>query len=257
MKKYFAFLIVGLKAQLKTIINSFSTIFSFIIHITMFSFLWDFVLDGKDIQGYSKEQLIWYVIMAEVITYSFGYYYKKIAYKVEMGDFGYDMSKPYNFLGRCFMEGFSELPITFILLGVGGIMGTFLAGPLKITFIGILQVILVTTIAVINLLGLNIIVGMLTIWVGKDVSSIWLLIGKAMLIFAFSPLELFPKWAQLPLILIPTTNIIYTPSKLLVHTSNALFVKSLVLEAISFVIIGIVLTIVYMKGVKKQNVYGI
>lgn len=257
MKKYAAFLLSTIKEELANIISWSSTIFSFCVHIIIFSFLWEFVLEGKALKGFSKEQLVWYVILAEAITYSFHYYYKKIAHKIEMGDFAYGMSKPYNFLLRCVMEGLAEVPITVAVILVGVILGCFLAGPINITVFQGILIFAITCMAIIMLLLLNILVGMLSIWVGRDVSSIWLLIGKMMLIFAFTPLELFPKWVQIPLLILPTTHVIYTPAKLLVHFSNKQFLMSLLFESGALLIISVALAIIYMKGVRKQNVEGV
>lgn len=257
MKKYFAFVVATVKEEMNSITNMFSTIFSFIIHILVFSCLWEFVLEGKALGGFTKSQLIWYAILAEIITYSFNYYYKKIAYKVESGDFAYGMSKPYNFLARVIAEGIAELPMTIIILLIGSVLGIVLVGPLEVSALGLICTFFIVLIATMILLCLNILVGMLSIWLGRDVSSIWLLIGKMMLLFAFTPLELFPRFIQIPLLCLPTTHVIYTPAKLFVHFSAKLFVKSLVFEVISLAVIMLILSIVYMKGVKKQNVEGV
>ncbi|MBR5227832.1 MAG: ABC-2 family transporter protein [Clostridia bacterium] len=257
MKKYLAFMTTTIKEEMNSITNMFSTYFAFIIHILMFSCLWDFVLEGKTMAGFTKTDLIWYAIMAEIITYSFNYYYKKVAYKIESGDFAYGMSKPYNFLARIIAEGIAELPMTIMFIAIGSVLGLILVGPLKVSAVGLTCTLCIILIAVMILLCLNILVGMISIWIGRDVSSIWLLIGKMMLIFAFTPLELFPKVIQIPLLCLPTTHVIYTPAKLFVHFSPWLFVKSLGFELISLGIIVSILTIVYMKGVKKQNVEGV
>ena len=78
-----------------------------------------------------------------------------------------------------------------------------------------------------------------------------------MLIFAFTPIELFPKAAQNVLLLIPTTHVIYTPASLFVHFSLEKFTISSIYILISFVFLAIVLWAIYKKGVKKQNVNGI
>lgn len=257
MKKYLAFAKTVLKVQLKSITDSLAGIFSFAVHILVFSVLWDFVLEGKQMAGYTKQDLIWYVILAEAIIYAFYLYYKKIAYKVEVGDFAYDMTKPYNFLGRVVSEGLAELPITVITIAVGAVLGIILAGPIPLTLTAVIGITIITFMAIVILLALQIIVGLASIWLGRDVSSLWLLIQKTMLIFAFTPVELFPKWIQIPLLCLPTTHVIYTPAKLLVHFSNTLFIKSLLFETGSILVIVILLTIIYKKGVRKQNVNGI
>lgn len=257
MKKYLAFARVSLIEQSKKLLDEFGTVFSFCIHIIIFSFLWDFVLEGKMLAGYTKQELIWYVIMAEAIMYSFHHYYRKVANKVEMGDFAYDMTKPFNFLARTVVEGLAELPMTFVLLIAGSILGIVFAGILPITILQYAVSLVVMLVAAVLLLVFNIVVGLLAIWLGRDVSSVWILCQKAMLIFAFTPIELFPTWAQTLLFLLPTTHVIYTPASLFVHFSASKLVTSAISLGISFVVVTIILWIIYKKGVRKQNVNGI
>ena len=257
MLKYLAFARVTIKESFKNVSNLLGTLLSFTVHIIIFSFLWDFVLEGKAIAGYTKKELIWYVIIAESIMYSFHYYYRKVATKVEMGDFAYDMTKPYNFLIRTIVEGISEIPVTAIVLVIGIVLGLLLVGSITISITKIFVCLLIFVMSNVLLLLLNIIVGLLSIWLGRDVSSLWLLMQKAMLIFAFSPIELFPKTIQKTLLLLPTTHVIYTPSSLFVHFSYSKAIISFGFETASFVLLGTLLFIIYKKGVKKQNVNGI
>ena len=257
MKKYMAFVGVSLKEQSKKLLDEFGTVFSFCIHIVIFSFLWEFVLEGKELAGYTKQELIWYVIMAEAIMYSFHHYYKKVATKVEMGDFAYDMTKPFNFLVRTIVEGLAELPTTFAVLIAGSVLGTIFAGVLPLNIVQLVISLLVMLLAAVLLLVFNIGVGLLAIWLGRDVSSVWILFQKAMLIFAFTPIELFPKGVQNILMLLPTTHVIYTPASLFVHFSTPKLLISIIAIGLSFVVVAGVLWIIYTKGVKKQNVNGI
>lgn len=257
MKKYLAFARVSFIEQSRKLLDEFGTVFSFCIHIVIFSFLWEFVLEGKALAGYTKQELIWYVIMAEAIMYSFHHYYRKVANKVEMGDFAYDMTKPFNYLTRTIVEGLAELPMTFALLMAGSVLGVVFAGILPISVWQFIVSIVVMLIAAVLLLVFNILIGLLAIWLGRDVSSVWLLCQKAMLIFAFTPIELFPAWTQKILLMLPTTHVIYTPASLFVHFSVDKLVMSILSLAISFVIIASMLWIIYKKGVRKQNVSGI
>lgn len=257
MKKYLAFTKVAILEQFKKLLDEAGTIFSFCIHITIFSFLWEFVLEGKIMAGYSEQQLIWYVIIAEGIMYSFHHYYRKVAYKIEMGDFAYDLTKPFNFLGRIIAEGLAELPMTVILIVVGGILGVVFTGMIDISIAGVILSLVVMLFATILLLLFNITIGFLAIWLGRDVSSVWLLCQKAMLIFAFTPIELFPNFMQKFLMLLPTTHVVYTPASLFVHFSSEKLIISIVSLVASFVFVCALLCVIYKKGVKKQNVNGI
>lgn len=257
MKKYLAFIKVSAKDYFSKIADLLGTAFSFCVHIIVFSFLWDYVLEGKTMSGYTKQELVWYVIMAEGIMYSFQYYYKKVATKVEMGDFAYDMTKPFNFLMRVVAEGIAELPMTAVLVVVGGMLGTIFVGALPFSIIQLVSSAVAMLIAAILLLTFNVAIGLLSIWLGRDVSSVWLLCSKAMLIFAFTPIELFPANIQKLLLLLPTTHVIYTPSSLFVHFSMDKLITSGLYLIYSFGIILVLLGVIYKKGVKKQNVNGI
>ena len=257
MKKYLAMGKVIVKEQFSKLTDLFGTIISFAIHIVVFSFLWDFVLEGKTLSGYTKQQLVWYVIIAETIMYSFHYFYRKVAHKVEMGDFAYDMTKPYNFLIRTISEGVAELPVTVIVLATGIVLGIIFVGALPTNIIQILICTVILLLASAIMLLINIFVGLLSIWLGRDVSSVWLLFQKAMLIFAFTPIELFPPWMQKILILLPTTHVVYTPSSLFVNFSYSKLVFSIVSIVCSLIAVGTILWLVYRKGVKKQNVNGV
>lgn len=257
MKKYLAFARVSLIEQFKRLLDELGTVFSFCIHIVIFSFLWEFVLEGKTLAGYTRQELIWYVIMAEAIMYSFHHYYKKVAAKVEMGDFAYDMTKPFNFLVRTIVEGLAELPITFVILIAGSFLGVVFAGVLPLTIVQIVLSFLIMLLAAALLLIFNILVGLLAIWLGRDVSSVWILCQKAMLIFAFTPIEMFPSGIQKVLLMLPTTHVIYTPASLFVHFSTQKFIMSTIAIVVSFVVVATMLWMVYKKGVRKQNVNGI
>lgn len=257
MKKYLAFGLATFKEELSHLSNSIGTVISFSIHIIVLSQLWKFVLAGKLMQGYNYNELVWYSILSEIILYSFYAYYRKIAANVEAGDIAYNLSKPYNFMGRIISEGFATLPMTFVMMFVGSIVGLVIAGPLALNALELLCISLIVFMSATCLLIINMIVGLLAIWMGREISSVWLLLQKTMLIFVFTPVELMPKFLQLPLKLLPTTNVIYTPSKLLVKFSYTLFVESLLLEILSFVILGTICYIIYRKGAKNLNVNGV
>lgn len=258
MKKYLAFFTTVIKSELSKLNDYVGTIIGFIIHISVFCLLWEFVLGDKLLAGYTKESLIWYVIFGESIIYSYHHYFKTVSMQVETGTVAYDMSKPYNYILRIISEGLGLLPLTFALFIVGSIIGLIVAGPINISFIGTICSAIVVATSCILLLAIHIIVGLMSIWIGKDTSSIWLIVQKFMLIFAFTPIELMPKFLHIPLLCLPTTHIIYTPSKLLIDFSYVRFFKSLfVYEFSAAIILTIIFTIIYLKGVKKLNVNGI
>ena len=81
MRKYIEIFKYSMKTQLRFIYDYVTSLASFMIHIIVFNELWDYILKGKDVAGYSKTELIWYIIIAELITYSSFKTYKKICTK--------------------------------------------------------------------------------------------------------------------------------------------------------------------------------
>lgn len=257
MRKYFSFFKIVFKNEVSRLYDSIGTIIGFTLHISIFCLLWEFVLGNKLMAGYTKEMLIWYAIFGEAIIYSYHSYFKSVSQKVENGDIAYAMSKPYNYIIRIVSEGLGLLPLTIVFFFIGSIIGIIFANNINISLIAVLCSIPIVLMACLLLLCVHIIVGLLALWIGKDTSSIWLIVQKFMLLFAFTPLELMPKVIRAPLLFLPTTHIIYTPSKLLVDFSFERLGISLLYELAAFTTLSLLFYIIYRKGVKKLNVNGI
>lgn len=257
MKKYLAFGKYYFKDQISSILDFIGPMVSYIIHIFVLSQLFDFIFANKVVDGFSKNDLVWYVIFAEIFMYSFHYAYRLIAQSLRNGDIAYNLSKPYNFMIRIISEQLSTLPRSALYAIIGIILGNIIAGPLNIVWYNIPFIILIFILGLIVLLLLNLIVGVLALWLGNDVSSVWLIVSKFMLILIFTPLDFFPKVVQSVVKFIPTTHITYTPSELLVHFSYSNFANAFIYEIYSLILLGILCYIIYKKGVKKLNVTGI
>ena len=94
MRKYIEIFKYSLKTKLAFIYNYLFSLFSFGIHVFVFNELWDYILKGKSIVGYTKTELIWYIIIAELVTYSAESTYKKIGSMVKQGDIANMLIKP-------------------------------------------------------------------------------------------------------------------------------------------------------------------
>ncbi len=257
MKKYLAFGKVYFKDQISSIFDFVGPIISYIIHILVLEQLFEFIFANKITDGFSKKDLVWYVIFAEVFMYSFHYAYRLIAKDIQNGNIAYSLCKPYNFMLRIISEQLSTLPRTCMYAIIGIILGTILVGPINILWYNIPLVILIFILSLLILLLINLIVGMLALWLGNDVSSVWLITSKFMLILIFTPLDFFPKIVQKIAKFLPTTHITYTPSELLVHFSYTSFAEALIYDLVSLTVLSIICYIIYRKGVKKLNVTGI
>ena len=117
--------------------------------------------------------------------------------------------------------------------------------------------ILLTIILGISINGLiKILISLSAFWT-EDSSPFHWIYSKVMLIFGiFFPIEMFPKFLRPIIKCTPVFVILYGPAKLILSFSNKLFLNVLVVQIIYLVIVLLLITIIYRKGVKKINVNG-
>lgn len=111
------------------------SIFSFAIHVFIFNELWDFILKGKVILGYSRSDLIWYIIIGELIMYLMpGKEYKKIADMIKNGDVANMLIKPINFFKYVIAEEMGCIINLIINFMAAIVMGIAIVGVPSLTF---------------------------------------------------------------------------------------------------------------------------
>ena len=111
--------------------------------------------------------------------------------------------------------------------------------------------ILLTIILGISINGLiKILISLSAFWT-EDSSPFHWIYSKVMLIFG-----IFPKFLRPIIKCTPVFVILYGPAKLILSFSNKLFLNVLVAQIIYLIIVLLLITIIYRKGVKKINVNG-
>ena len=256
MRKYIAVFLFNLKSQMNFKIDYIFSIFSFVIHVFIFNELWDFILKGKAILGYSRSDLIWYIIIGEFIMYLMpGKEYKKIADMIKNGDVANMLTKPIDFLKYVIAEEMGcivNLVINFIAAIV---MGIAIVGIPSLTFGQVIFFLLSLVISTCLLILVHALMGMLA-FLTEENEAYFLIVSKAMLLLVFTPIEFFPDSIQKILLVLPTTYIVCPPSKIWIHFDLTLTLKLILFQLISLSIIFIIVKILNQKGVKKINVNG-
>lgn len=257
MKKYLYFA----KYYFKNLVsNKFAYITEFIsyaAYILVLSQLFSYIFKDKVIEGFTVKDLMWYVIIGEIILKGFHMSYRIIGNDIINGNIAYNLSKPYNFMKRIIAEQLTTI-VTVIIIALFSIpLGLIIAGKLEISAVGVLLGLIIALLGLFVLLLLNLIVGMLSLWLGKEISSIWLIISKMMLVFVFTPIDFLPKILQYIVKLLPTTHVTYTPSQLFIHFSYSNFLISLGYEIYSIILLLIICVSMYKKGVKSLNVNSV
>lgn len=255
MKKYIEIFKYSLKTKLTFITDYLFSLISFGLIMYVFNELWDYILQGKLVAGYTKTQLIWYITITEFITFSSYRSYIRISEMVKNGDIANMLIKPVDFVKYIFCEDLS----VFIKMAINGvfavILGLVLTGQINVSLLGIIYTIIGVTIGVIIGILIQIFIGMIAFYTEEN-KGFWLITQKLTFMLIFTPLEFYPEIVQKIFACLPTTYMVYSPAKILVDFNISTANKLLVLEILSGMIFYIIIRVMYAKGVKKINVNG-
>ena len=248
-----------------TLQYSTSLIFKFIgfaVVMSVLISLWNFLYSDPNtlINGYSFNQMIWYLLLAEIITFGSG---SKVATDeikntIKSGNIAYQVTKPYNFILFTICKYLADTIIRFILFLITAvILGLIFAGPIEgFKPISLFPAIPVFLLAVLIFGMVRILISLSAFWV-EDSHPFQMVYQKIVLIFGvLFPLEMFPKIIQTIIKFTPVYGVSYGPAKLLIDFNLDILISVLTSQIITVIVVGILLAIVYGRGVKKLNVNG-
>ena len=256
VKKYWEIFIFSLKAQINFFADYLFYLISFGIFIFIFNNLWEYILAGKTIVGYTKSELIWYIIISELITCSAPKFYKKISDKIKTGEIAILLTKPISMINYFLAENMTCFLRVGIYFVFGMLIGYWWAGPIHVTTIQILLFFISLIVAMVSQILLQLLVGVIAFFTEEN-RAFYMIFQKMEFLLVFTPLEFYPKLFQSILSFLPTTYIFYAPAKIFSnYTSTIMAVQLLIVESLMMLIIFGVVHILYAKGVKKINVNG-
>ena len=262
MKKYFRVAKMMLINNLQYIWDIALGAIHFLLIIFIFVNLWQYLYgSGKSvILGYDISQMVWYLIVTELIAIGTVTSITKggISDEVKSGNISYILNKPINYIWYQFSNFIGEVivKLTFYIslsLAVGFIM----IGELRnFSFVYIPFMIIVIALGILVDFFLRVTVGLLAFWT-EDISPLFWMYEKFILMFGvFFPAELFPKAVADIVKASPIAAIVYGPGKIVIDFSFETFF-SIVFIQIIYLLLAMALTFfVYQKGVKKLNVNG-
>ena len=248
--------------NLQYILNILLGFISFFVMIFIFINLWDYIYADSDklIEGYSKVQMIWYVIFTEIIW--FGTRNKtltsQISEDIKSGTIAYGMNKPYNYIMYVISKHFGEVTIKFFMFLVIGIgMGFVMLGPLPNFNLIHLPLVAITFFLAILISSLiRISISILSFWIEDSGPFQWVYDKLILVIGTLFPIEVFPEFLRPFITFSPIFVVSYGPVKLVLHFGYEMFLKVLGFQLVYTTLLGVIVTILYKKGVKKVNVNG-
>ena len=217
-----------------------------------------FAASGSDvIGGLTLQDTIWYLMLAETVELGRPPLARTISENVKDGSIAYILNKPYDFLLYQFSTVMGESVFRAIINAIfGGITVWWLVGTPNHP-----EGFLVVIPAVIGAWTLhfcvNAMIG-LSAFAFEDVSAFTWIYQKVAFILGglLIPLDFYPGWLQVIAKALPFSSMIYGPARLFVTPSLAMFVNVMSLQIIWMVVLGLLLSVAYRRGITQLTVNG-
>ena len=255
MKKYFEIFKYSLKMNLTFIYDYVFSAISFAIHMIVFNCLWDFILKDGTMYGYDRPTLIWYIIIAEFITYGASRFYKKISDMVKDGTIANLLIKPMNFLVYVWFEQSADLVKVAVNAITAIILGFTMAGKIEITAVQMIFFVISCVLSFLISNAIQFIIGLIAFYI-EETRSVFFVVQKLQFLLVFVPIDFYGEVIQKVLMFVPTTHMIYAPGLIFTRYNIETAITAILMQLIMFTILMASTVVLYRKGVKKINVNG-
>ena len=262
MKKYLYIYKSEIMSNLQYIFDIIVGFIAYCIMIFIFLNLWKYIYNDPNelINGYSMNQMIWYVIVTELLWMSLGgrKLNHKICDDVRSGNITYNIIKPYNYVEYILSSHLGITTIKFILLSIlGTILGYLFLGSFpNISLLSIIAVIITCVLATIINILLITSLGLISFYIEDATPFYWVYSKFILILGTIFPVEFFPKVLQPIIKYSPIYAVSSSPAKLFVDFRLSTFIETIVIQLIYLLICFTVVHFIYKKGVKKLNVNG-
>lgn len=235
---------------------------SYFILIFVFINLWNYMYadPGELIAGYTKEQMIWYVMITEMLWFGARSttITRQAAADIRGGNIVYLMNKPYHYtlyiLARYTGEWCVQMPIYALLMVV---TGTLLVGNIP----NFMPVTLLAAIPCL-ILGITIhalfklCISLLSFWIEDSNPFQWLYDKLILVVGTIFPIEIFPESLHALFKASPIYTVCYGPAKLIVDFSPEKCMEVLAAQLLYLLAGCGLMFFIYGKGVKRLYVNG-
>lgn len=260
MGKYWAIFKTQLLNNLAYVGNLLTGSIAVVIFMFLFAQLWRVAYrsTGSDtLAGLAFHDVLWYLLLAEVIELSKPRLAQSIAQSVRDGSIAYQLSKPYNFLLYQCSVGFGDSVLKMLFNAVvGGAVVWLLVGPppdprwwplVLLAVLGAWLIYFCFT----ALIGL-------AAFVTEEVRAFEWIYQKFVFILGgfLIPLDLYPAWLQPIAKATPFAQAIYGPARFFVDPSWERFGQVLVGQWLWLAVLIGLLTFLYQQSVQRLAING-
>lgn len=259
MKKYLYLVKMSIKSNLVYIHDFIINNIFLLLMVIIYIFLWKKIYDSNVNFTYTYDQLLWYLIIAQMIFLGNGPLFRHVSSDIKTGDIIYYVNKPYSYPIYIFLFYFGRNLLTLIVnILLGSIAGIILIGKLP----GF-NIINIFPMAFLIILGVSI---NLLIYILISLTSFWFEENKAFtqlyqsIVYTFGglliPITFFPKFLQDISIYMPWTYISFHVSNACVNFNKDTFLYTLVPQIIYILVLILLINIFYKRGLRSLNANG-
>ena len=262
MRKYAVIYRSILMENLQYAMNVVMGFITYFMIIFVFMQLWNYMYSNPAdlIAGYSRQQMIWYVMITETIWFGTrtATVTSQVATDIKGGNIAYLMNKPYHYtlyiLTKYTGEWSIRLPIYAVFATVVGII---MVGRLpEFRLITLLAAIPIVILGITIQGVFKLCISLISFWIEDSNPFQWIYDKLILVIGTIFPVEIFPKILQPILKLTPIYTVCYGPTKLLVDFQMDKFLKILLAQLFYLGFGFVLMFFLYGKGVKKLYVNG-
>lgn len=259
MRKYFKVMIISMKNS-TTYLKDFILGNSFIILIiTVYILLWSNLYSQNVKTGFTFKELIWYLIINQIIFSNNMDLFKRIENDIKSGNIAYHLNKPYSYPIFMLFDSLGKVLLTFVTnLAMGLILGILFIGILpSFTLINFIPILIMMLLGVILNLIIYILISLTSFWLEENKPFIWV---YRQFIFAFGgflvPLTLFPPKLYKLMVNLPWTYVSFHPSSSAVKFTLSGFLNTVCWQLSYIAFFSIITLLVFKKGAEALNVNG-
>lgn len=262
MKKYTVIYRSVLMENLQYAANIAMGYISYFIFIFVFIQLWNYMYAVPDerISGYTKEQMIWYLMITEMIWFSArsATITRQVSMDIRGGNIAYLMNKPYHYtlyiLAKYTGEWSIQLPMYAFFAAV---MGIAMVGKIpEFHWITLLAAVPCIVLGIMINAVFKLCISLLSFWIEDSNPFQWLYDKVILVVGTIFPIEIFPAVLQPFLKLTPIYTVCYGSAKLIVDFSMGKYIEILLAQVLYLAVGGGIMFFIYAKGVKKLYVNG-
>ena len=262
MKKYLFIFKSEIMSNITYIANILTGFIGYFIMIYIFMNLWKYIYSDPSevINGYSMSQMIWYVIVAEILWSVTGgrKLCARISNDVKSGNIAYNINKPYSYIGYILSSHLGLCAIRAIIyLVLGMVVGYIFLGSFPhLNVISVISVLITMLLSIIISVFLITSIGLISFFIEDSKPFYWLYSKFILVIGTIFPIEFFPLWARGIITYSPIYAISYGPAKLFVNFSYTNLIYVITSQLFYIIISYMLCKLIYKKGVKNINVNG-